>query len=83
MRRSDAGPVDPVLERDLERLLDRHRAVGGEEEVGLVHGHDGGERLGQLDHDRVAVAEHGRVRHLGRLRGQGAVELGDARARGC
>ena len=49
---------------------------------GIVHRHDRREGLGQLDHHGVAVAEHRRVRHLARLRGQGGVELGDAVAQG-
>jgi len=69
--------VDPVLERDLERPLDRHRAVGGEGEVGLLDRDHPGQRLGQLDDDRVAVAEHRRVRHPGGLGGEGRIELGD------
>ena len=64
--------VRPVLERDLQRLLDRGGAVGREEEVRVVDGHDARQRLGQLDDDAVAVAEHGRVR--------AAVELRRARA---
>ena len=70
--------VDPVLERDLEGLLDRHRPIRGEEEVGVVDRDHGGERLGQLDDDRVAVAQHGRVGDLAGLGGEGGVELGDA-----
>ena len=70
--------VDPVLERDLERLLDRHRPVGGEQEVRVVDRHHGGERLGQLHHHRVAVAQHGRVRDLAGLGGERGVELGHA-----
>ena len=61
------APVHPVLERDLERLLDRARAVGRVEEVRVVDRHDAGQRLGELDHDPVAVAEHRRVRALGEL----------------
>ena len=44
--------VRPVLERDLQRLLDRRRAVGRVEEVRVVDGHDPGERLRELDHRR-------------------------------
>ena len=55
-------PVHPVLERDLQGLLDRRRAVGREEEMGVVDRHPGRERLGQLDDDLVAVPEHRRVR---------------------
>ena len=33
--------VGPVLERDLQRLLDGRGTVAGEEQVGVVHGHDG------------------------------------------
>jgi riboflavin synthase len=57
-------------------LLDGHRAVGGEEEVGLVDGDRPCQRLGQLDDDGVAVAEHRRVRRPGRLGGEGRIELG-------
>ena len=81
MRPVDAA-VDPVLERDLERLLDGHRAVGREQEVRIVDRHHGGERLGQLDHDGVAVAQHGRVGDLAGLGGEGGIELGDAVAEG-
>ena len=76
------APVDPILEGDLEGLLDGDGAVGREEEVGLVDGDHGSERLGQLDHGRVAVAEHGGVGDLGRLRGEGPVEFGDVVAEG-
>ena len=41
--------VDPVLECDLQGLLHGDRTVGGEEEVGIVHRHHGGQGLGQLD----------------------------------
>ena len=58
--------VHPVLERDLERLLDRARAVGRVEEVRVVDRDDAGQRLGQLDHHRVAVAEHRGVGALAR-----------------
>jgi len=50
--------VRPVLEGDLQRLLDSRCAVGGEEEVRLIDRHDLSQRLGQRDHDAVAVAEH-------------------------
>ena len=53
--------VGPVLEGDLQGLLDGRGAVGGEEEVGSVDRHHGGQGLGQLDDDAVAVAEEGRV----------------------
>ena len=74
--------VDPVLERDLERLLDGHRPIRGEEEVGVVDRHHGGERLGQLDDDRVAVAQHGGVGDLAGLGDESGIELGDAVAEG-
>ena len=74
--------VHPVLERDLQRLLDRGGAVGREEEVRVVDGHDPRQRLGQLDHDDVAVAEHGGVRAAVELLADGVVELGDAVAEG-
>ena len=44
---------------------------------GVVHRHDARQRLGQLDHDAVAVPEHGRVRAAVELVAQGVVELGD------
>ena len=44
----------------------------------VVDGHDARERLGELDHDAVAVAEHGGVRAAVELRAQGVVELGHA-----
>ena len=50
--------------------------------MGVVDGNDGGEGLGQLDDDRVAVAEHGRVGDLLGLGGEGPVELGDTVAEG-
>ena len=72
------APVRPVLERDLQRLLDRGGAVGREEEVRVVDRHDARQRLGQLDHDAVAVAEHRGVRAAVELVAEGVVELGDA-----
>ena len=69
--------IDPVLERDLERLLDRHRAVGRKEEVGGLDWDHVGERLRQLDDHCVAVAEHRRVSDLGGLGREGGVQLGD------
>ena len=48
----------------------------GEEEMGVVDRDGGGQGLGQLDHHRVAVAQHGGVGDLGRLLGEGPVELG-------
>ena len=68
--------VRPVLEGDLQRLLDRGGAVGREEEVRVVDRYDARERLGQLDHHHVAVAEHGRVRAAVELRAHRVVELG-------
>ena len=67
-----------MLERDLQRLLDRRRAVGRVEEVRLVDGHDAGERFRQLDDRAVAVAEHRRVRAELELLADRVVELGDA-----
>ena len=75
--------VGPVLERDLQRLLHRGRAVGRVEEVRVVDGHHARERLGQLDHGAVAVAEHRGVRAELELLAQRVVELGDAVARAC
>ncbi len=68
--------VVPVLDRDLQRLLDRRRAVARVEEVGIVDGHDAGQRLRELDHDAVAVAEHRRVRAERELAHDRVVELG-------
>ena len=48
-RAAGDAEVRPVLERDLQRLLDRRRAVGRVEEVRLVDGHDPRQRLRQLD----------------------------------
>ena len=48
-RAAGDAAVHPVLERDLQRLLDRRRAVGRVEEVRVVDGHDAGERLRELD----------------------------------
>jgi hypothetical protein len=80
--RQIAGPlggpeVGPVLEGDLEGLLDRGRAVGREQEVRMVDRHHAAQRLRQLDHDAVAVAQQRRVRHPVDLGAQGGVELGD------
>ena len=44
---------------------------------GRSTGTTAGERLGQLDHDAVAVAEHRRVRDAVELRPERVVELGD------
>ncbi len=70
--------IDPVLERDLQRLLDGRRAVGGVEEVRPVDRHDPGERLGELDDHAVAVAEHRGVRAEVELPADRVVELGNA-----
>ena len=43
----------------------------------VVDRHDPGERLGELDHDLVAVAEHRGVRAPRELAGERVVELGD------
>ena len=75
-RAAGDAAVVPVLERDLERLLDRRRAVARVEEVRIVDGHDAGQRLRQLDHDPVAVAEHRRVRAERELAHDRVVELG-------
>ena len=69
-------PVGPVLEGDLEGLLDRDGAVGRKQEVGRVDRHQRGQGLGQLDHHGVAVPEHGAVGHLAHLGHQGGIELG-------
>ena len=75
-RAAGHAEVVPVLERDLQRLLDRRRAVARVEEVRVVDGHDPRQRLRQLDHDPVAVAEHRRVRAERELADDGVVELG-------
>ena len=61
-RRARRAEVRPVLQRDLQRLLDRGRAVGRVEEVRVLDRHDARERFRQLDDGAVAVAEHRRVR---------------------
>jgi hypothetical protein len=76
-----AGPVrvaevGPVLEGDLDRLLDGRGAVGGEQEVGAVDRHDRRQRLGQLDDDPVAVAQQRGVGDLVELVPHRLVELG-------
>ena len=76
--RPSTPAVHPVLERDLQRLLDRRRAVGRVEEVRVVDRDDARQRLGQLDDDAVAVAEHRRVRAAVELLADRVVELGDA-----
>ncbi len=68
--------VGPELERHLDGLLHRGGAVGGEQEVRLVDGDDRGERLGQLDHRAVAVAEQRGVRDEVELVAHRLVELG-------
>ena len=77
-----SAKVGPVLERDLERLLDGRRAVGGEEEPGTIDGHHDGERLGQLHHLGRTVPEHRRVGHATRLLDECGVELRHAMAQG-
>ena len=78
MRPVDA-PVDPVLEGDLERLLDRHRAVGGEEEVGVVDRAPPAARASASSTTTVLpLPSMVRVGDLARLGGQRGVELGDA-----
>ena len=72
--------VGPVLEGDLERLLDRRGAVGGEQHVRLIHRNDPRQRLGQLDDDAVAVAQECRMGHTVKLVAERPVELGDAMA---
>ncbi len=69
--------VGPVLEGDLEGLLDGRGAVRGEQEAGVVDRHPRGERLGQLDGRHVAVAEERRVGDPVELVTDGLVELGD------
>ena len=76
LRAPGDAAVGPVLERDLQRLLDRGRAVGREEEVRVVDRHDARQRLGQLDDHDVAVAEHGGVRAALELGAHRVVELG-------
>ena len=80
--RNVVRPVDatvhPVLEGDLQRLLDGRRAVGREQEVRRVDRHERRQRFAQLDDDPVAVAEHGRVRTAVELLADGVVELGHA-----
>ncbi len=53
--------VGPVLERDLQRLLDRGGAVRCEQCMCSIHRHDPSQRFGELDDDAIAIAEHGRV----------------------
>ena len=74
--------VDPVLERDLERLFDGDRAIRSKEEVGVVDRHHRSEGFRQLDDNGVAVAQHGRVGDLARLGHESSIELGDAVAEG-
>ena len=50
--------------------------------MGVVDRHDRRQRLGQLDHDPVAVAQHGRVGDPVELVPQGLVELGHPVAEG-
>ena len=79
-RAARRAEVRPVLERDLQRLLDRGRAVGGVEEVRVVDRARPGQRFRELDHRAVAVAEHRRVRAELELLADRVVELGDAMA---
>ena len=76
--RARRAEVGPVLPRDLQRLLDRGRAVGRVEEVRVLDRDDARERFGQLDDGAVAVAEHRRVRAEVELTADRVVELGNA-----
>jgi hypothetical protein len=77
-RASVDASVHPVLERDLQRLLDGGGAVRREQEMRSVDGYDPRQRLGQLDRGAVAVAEHRRVRDPVELVAHRLVELGHA-----
>ena len=77
-RASVDTPVHPVLERDLQRLLDGGGAVRREQEVRSVDRHDARQGLGQLDRGAVPVAEHRRVRDPVELVTHRLVELGHA-----
>ncbi len=79
---SSYAPVVPVLERDLERLLHRRRAVAGIQEMWVVDGNDAGQRFGELDDYTVAVAEHGRVCAERELVQDRVVELGNVMTQG-
>ncbi len=70
--------IHPVLERDLQRLLNGRGAVRRVEKVRVVDRHDRGQCLGKLDDDAVAVAEHRRMRAPAELLAHGVVELGNA-----
>ncbi len=72
------APVHPVLEGDLQRLLDGGGAVRREQEMRSVDGHDLRQGLAQLDRGAVAVAEHRRVRHPVELVTRRLIELGHA-----
>jgi hypothetical protein len=76
------APVDaavhPVLERDLEGLLDGGGAVRREQEVRPVDGHDPRQRLGELDRGAIAVTEHRGVGDAAELVAHRLVELGHA-----
>ena len=69
--------IDPVLECNLQRLLDGDGAVGSEQHVRILHRHHGGERLGELDRGTTAVPEQRRVGHPAQLIDDGRVELWD------
>jgi hypothetical protein len=72
--------VRPVLERDLQGLFHRRRAVGCIEKVRVVDGHDARQGLGELDHRTVPVAEHRRMCAERQLLTDRIVELWDAMA---
>ncbi len=65
-----------MLEGDLEGLLHGGGAVAGEQQVGVVHGHHRGQRLRQLHHHPVPVAEERGVGDPAELGPDGVVQLG-------
>ena len=68
--------VPPILEGNLQRLLHGGRPIRREQEHRVVYRHHTSQRLGQLNHRPVPIAEKSRVRHPLQLILHGQVELG-------
>jgi hypothetical protein len=75
--------VGPILERDLQRLLNGSRAVGSEQHMWTIDRNDARQCFRKLDDDAIAVAQHGGMGHAVDLIAQGLVQFGDAMAQGC
>ena len=75
-----AAALPPVLERDLERDLDRGRAGVAVEDARQAGRRDLDQPLGELDRRLVGEAEQRRVGDAIELRADGVVELAAAMA---